>query len=220
MPIPLRHPLSGRVRATALARVTAAMVSAGGVPVRAADAEGRYAIKGVGLMNCGQLVQAFEKNRDPVLEVVASWLGGYITAQNRAKDGVVDVAPWQSILLLAELLANHCRAYPDQAVFVATDLMLRAMAPTAMAEQSESERIDAGDGRTIEIFRSVLQRAQRQLIEQGYLSGAADGRFGPKTAEAFGTFQAAKNLEITRLPDQQTLLALFSPLWNVQRQSN
>ena len=52
---------------------------------------------------------------------------------------------------------------------------------------------------------------QEQLIELGYLNGAADGDFGPATERAIQGFQAAAGLEETGIADADTVEALFSP---------
>ncbi len=52
-------------------------------------------------------------------------------------------------------------------------------------------------------------RLQQALIDQGYLSGEADGDFGNMTADAVRDFQADYSLEISGVADEQTLLALY-----------
>lgn len=55
-----------------------------------------------------------------------------------------------------------------------------------------------------------LRRMQARLIELGYLDGAADGAFGPKSVSALKKFQRAHGLEETGEGDEATLAALFS----------
>ena len=52
---------------------------------------------------------------------------------------------------------------------------------------------------------------QEQLIELGFLSGNADGSFGPATEKALIAFQAAAGLEETGIADAETLEAMFDP---------
>lgn len=54
------------------------------------------------------------------------------------------------------------------------------------------------------------RRLQARLIELGYLSGAADGEFGPKSVSALKKFQQAHGLEETGESNDETLAALFS----------
>ena len=51
---------------------------------------------------------------------------------------------------------------------------------------------------------------QEQLIELGYLNGAADGDFGPATERALLAFQLAAGLEETGIADADTIEMLFS----------
>lgn len=62
----------------------------------------------------------------------------------------------------------------------------------------------------IELTADQIKKAQRMLIELGYLKGGADGVFGPKSAEAVRAFQADNALEVTGMLDASTREALLS----------
>ena len=51
---------------------------------------------------------------------------------------------------------------------------------------------------------------QQRLIDLGYLQGAADGKFGPKSESAVKIFQRVNHLDITGNTDAETIIALFS----------
>lgn len=51
---------------------------------------------------------------------------------------------------------------------------------------------------------------QQRLIDLGYLQGAADGKFGPKSGSAVKIFQRVNHLDITGNTDAETIIALFS----------
>ena len=51
---------------------------------------------------------------------------------------------------------------------------------------------------------------QQRLIDLGYLQGAADGKFGPKSESAVKIFQRVNHLDITGATDAETIIALFS----------
>lgn len=55
-----------------------------------------------------------------------------------------------------------------------------------------------------------VQQLQQALIEQGYLTGDADGAFGSRTAEAVRAFQTAQGLEITGIADDDTQSLILS----------
>lgn len=176
---------------------------------QSADPAGRFAVKGAGSVTCQELTSALKDNSQRGL-LLYGWLEGYLTAANQLVDGVFDHAPWQRVELLAELLLSHCEANAQQPVFRAMELMLEAMRPTALIQQSEIEEIAAGDGQSFEIYRETLRSAQQRLFQLGHLEGGADGQYGPKTAAALGAFQREAGLQINNLPDQATLLALFA----------
>ncbi|MEZ5838314.1 MAG: peptidoglycan-binding domain-containing protein [Geminicoccaceae bacterium] len=178
----------------------------------AADSEGRYAVKGAGGIVCKQLADVVAKKDERTL-LLLGWLEGYITAANRHTDKLFDATPWQRVELLAELLTVHCQNRPDQPVYVAVELMLGAMKSTSLKTQSPVETVDIGDGKKLEIYREIMRMAQQRLIDLGHLTGTADGKYGPKTASGFKSFQKSIGLDTNGLPDQATLLNLFRGLF-------
>lgn len=58
---------------------------------------------------------------------------------------------------------------------------------------------------------SHVLRLQQALVDQGYLSGPADGLYGPRTAEGLRAFQRARGLNITGFADEESLRLLFAP---------
>lgn len=56
----------------------------------------------------------------------------------------------------------------------------------------------------------LVVRAQKRLIELGFLSGKADGIAGEQTMQAIKLFQSANGLSITGSADEATLAVLFS----------
>jgi len=205
------------VAMTILWLVSLGLVSPGLVwsAARGADADGQFAVKGAGSLTCAELTSVIEKEPKNTF-LVAGWLDGYLTAVNQFADGVVDHAPWQSVELLLDVLVNHCGANPEEPVVRATQIVLGAMRATRLTKKVEIETIQVGDQGSFQIDRESLRRAQQQLISLGHLDGGADGRFGPKTAAAFGEFQAASQLPVTNVPDQLTLFRLFEALFNAR----
>ena len=185
------------------------------MPAKAADKNANFSAKGVGVLTCGELLQALDSNEQNGL-VLFGWIDGYVTAANQHIDGLFDAVPWQQVQLLGDLLIAHCDANKDQRFLRAMELMLDAMSPTSLTIKSEIEIIETGDGKTVAIYREILRKAQERLIGLGHLAGGADGKYGPKTAAGFAAFQKAGNLQINSLPDQATLLALFTETFNAR----
>jgi len=179
----------------------------------AADGEGLFAVKGVGGLRCSEMVGAIEDTRE-LQQNLAGWLEGYITAHNRLSENTFDATPWQRIELLLDLLVSHCQQNPDVNLFNSVRLMLQALEPTRLERQSEVQEISLPDGGRMELYNATIRQMQQQLIERGHLDAGADGIYGPQTGEALASFQRARGLEVTEVPDQRTLLALFGPLYD------
>ena len=76
------------------------------------------------------------------------------------------------------------------------------VAGPAFAQQSRSETAP------MHMKSSTLMEAQKKLNQEGFEAGRADGRWGPKTAEAVKSFQEKNNLPATGNFDEQTLADL------------
>ena len=88
----------------------------------------------------------------------------------------------------------------------------RAETLPAMTEAPVAEDVPLTSEERIE----QLRHAQQLLIDLGYLTGAADGLLGPRTAEALRAFQAQNGLEQTGELDGATLMALDAMAETVQ----
>jgi hypothetical protein len=174
-----------------------------------ADKNGAFAPKGVGIDKCSDLTQ-LAKAQDQRVALAASWLDGYITAFNTFSQGVYDVAPWQSNQILLGLIVAHCEKNPGEPLAITASRLIEFMLPGRLEIRGEPIEVKSGD-RSMRIYGPVLRRAQEQLIKQGFLTGSADGQFGPKTRTAFESFQAKAGIEKTGLPDQETLARLLIP---------
>jgi peptidoglycan hydrolase-like protein with peptidoglycan-binding domain len=76
------------------------------------------------------------------------------------------------------------------------------VAAPAFAQQSRSETAP------MHMKSSTLMEAQKKLNQEGFEAGRADGRWGPKTAEAVKSFQEKNNLPATGKLDEQALAVL------------
>ena len=182
-------------------------------PAAASDGEGRFALKGIGAITCKRMVDIVSAKDERTLLLVG-WLEGFVTSENQRVTGLFDATPWQPTELLAMLLTTHCQNRPDQPVYQAVQLMLETMRATSLKTQSPVELIDIGDGQKMEIYREIMRLAQQRLIELEYLSGGADGKYGPNTAAGIRKFQESIGREPNGFPDSDTLLNLFGGLFS------
>ena len=60
------------------------------------------------------------------------------------------------------------------------------------------------------VWAVALGGIQRELAEDGYPTGVADGTWGPQTESALREFQRDRELPATGLPDRMTLGRLFA----------
>jgi len=73
-----------------------------------------------------------------------------------------------------------------------------------------TEWISITDNRTVEPYSAMTREAQRLLVQLQYGIGptGADGRLGPETRRALGSFQAYARLPINGHADAATMQAL------------
>jgi hypothetical protein len=178
-------------------------------PVFAADSADRFALRGAGLAKCEQFLKALQERQENVL-VAGGWIEGYITAVNQFTPETFDIAPWQSTQVLLGLVSRNCERNPQANVFQIVDSMRNFLHPNRLLAQSERILAEAGTNKFY-LYQETMKDVQQKLIDQGFLTGVADGQFGPKTSAALEAFQKAKQIEPTGLPDQNTLFQLLSP---------
>lgn len=198
-----------KMRALLLMGLAAAAVSVSApTPAGAADEEGRFALRGVGLATCDQFLQAIEERQENVL-LAGGWLEGYLTAVNQFRSDTFDIAPWQNTDTLLTLLKHNCERNREQRFFAVVNSMVDFFAGKRLEQQAERVVAEAGEQQLV-LYKDVLADAQQALIDQGLLQGNADGQFGPQTKTAFEEFQKKQGIEVTGLPDQMTLWRLLS----------
>lgn len=189
-----------------LAALSLVLALGAALPAQAADGDGRFVVKGVGVAPCATFV---EKLGQPTYEkyLFAGWINGYLTAQNQLRGETYDLAPWQSLDTLAEYLRRYCADNPQVTVFDAVSAMADELMALRVAKASDQLRVDHG-GESVMINRTVLDRVEERLVALGLLD-AVKGTFDAETAKAIAAFQKQRGFPETGLPDQVTLHALL-----------
>ncbi|MFQ5783980.1 MAG: peptidoglycan-binding protein [Alphaproteobacteria bacterium] len=197
---------AGSPRTTWLAVVLLALLIAP-LAARAADGDGRFAIKGAGGARCEAFVAARKARGEPYA-AFRGWLNGYLTAFNQLSPETYDIAAWENTRLLAAVLENHCKKNPKQPLYLAVAGLINSL--KADRVQKHSPRIEAKRGETtVTLYSEVLRRAQQALADRGFYFGTIDGVYGPNTRLGFEAFQRTEKLKVTGLPDPPTLYKLL-----------
>lgn len=183
------------------------LLCSGPEPAPAADADGRFMVKGGGAAACDVFVESQKSKNDQFISF-AGWVEGYLTYLNQREASTFDVAPWQSTELILAAVAGRCRRDPSasfhQAVYQVTADM------RASRLQSRSELVTATVGeQSVVLYRAVVERIQTRLGQRGLFDGDPTGEFDAATAAALRAFQAERDLPATGLPDQLTLANLL-----------
>ncbi len=182
---------------------------------RAASKDGQFAVKGPGLATCERYTQARAAHyaggaENPSTSYISAlgWISGYISAYNQLTEDTLDVTPWQSLDLLALLIDNYCKQNPTLPVVRAMDAGINALKPGRLRSSSENVTIESGGNRIV-VYREILRRAQQILLELGHYDGELDGLWGSATQAAFEAYQTEQGIQVSGVPDQNTLLRLF-----------
>jgi hypothetical protein len=174
---------------------------------QAADENGQFAIKGMGLLPCKDFVQA-RKAQTPQYFQFGGWMEGYLSASNRYEKDTFDLVPWQSSGVLAAWLQAFCERNPEAEFVRAVATLVNTLGQDRLTTRSEIVEFEA-DGQTQYIYADILRRAQQELMKRKMLGGTASGELDPETGEAIRRFQTEAGLEATGVPEQATLARLL-----------
>jgi hypothetical protein len=186
---------------------TAGLLSASLGSAAAGDAEGRYAVKGIGLVPCQTFLQSMQQQSNEAA-LVMTWMSGFLSAANMAIDGTYDFVSWHDDAVLANALGSICTQMPDQPVAMAANQVLRGLAQERIQSAEQMKPITVGERRTA-MYPSVIRRMQQTLKDNGQ-QVTVDGDFGPGSQRALKAFQTANGIEATGFPDPFTLVAIFA----------
>ncbi|GAB4532831.1 MAG: hypothetical protein Tsb0010_13760 [Parvularculaceae bacterium] len=173
----------------------------------AADADGKFAMKGAGFLPCGVYVQE-RASQSNVYYMIGGWLEGYLSAYNRFAADTFDVASFQSLELMLNLIDQHCQDNPDDRLFGVIDALLADFAESRIKTESIRVRIEEGPRQT-QLYRETISRIQSKLAEKGLYHDEIDGRYAEAVKSAIMAYQSDIGFEMTGFPDQATLWRLL-----------
>lgn len=194
-------------RATAVAIFAAAVLPFGQSAAHAADSAGNFAVKGVGLAPCADVVKAIE-TRSELMTAMGGWIAGYLTALNQTRGETFDLLAWQDDLTVAGSLLAWCRANPEARLVEATAAMADSLRDTRIKSASPLVTIE-GTQPPLRLYAETLRRAQEALARFGFDPGER-GTFGAGSRAALMRYQAKAGLAQTGVPDRETLYALLA----------
>jgi len=174
----------------------------------AADDKGEFGIRGAGLLKCSVYNHEREA-RSEIYHIVAAWMDGYITGSNQHADDTYDIVSFESTELLAALVSENCKKYPDTPVFAVLRLIVKNSARNRLHAPSKKVEIAMGE-RKAYLYEEVLRRVQQKLKAGGFYKGPINGAYDAATQEAMKAFQTSIKFQPTGFPDQLTLLRLLN----------
>ncbi|MCC6946904.1 MAG: peptidoglycan-binding protein [Bradyrhizobiaceae bacterium] len=187
--------------------ITALALATSAGDLRAADAQGQFALRGFGAETCRAASQKLKGNTAASANALA-WLLGYTTAFNRREPDTFDVSPLAETTAILRMVAGVCAKNPDALVETVTYDVLRSLAAARVKGNSPMAQVKSGKA-SAEVRRETLARMQEQLIKLGHLEGTADGNYGPRTETALKAFQRQQGLAQTGVPDSVTIVRLL-----------
>ncbi|MGH7390145.1 MAG: peptidoglycan-binding domain-containing protein [Candidatus Rokuibacteriota bacterium] len=173
----------------------------------AADGEGRFSIRGAGLLACETYVKE-RSVQSKAYYVIAGWLDGYLTALNQFSPDTYDATPFESTELLTYVIDGHCKKHPQDRLFPLVNTILVRLKNERLRTFSPFVTVKVGERQT-RVYEEVVRRAQQELARRGHYRGKVDGKFGPAVEQALAGFQRKEKLAATGFPDQATLWRLL-----------
>jgi len=181
---------------------------------QAADADGAFAVKGVGLTRCSDFVAAFREGNNERAAMYVGWLDGFLTASNQNREETFDLAPWRNTRTLITMLGSFCDQNADMRFGEATARLAGSLGQDRLVSRSELMPIEGDGEERVVIYKEALRRAQAALAALGLFEGDISGEFDDATRAALETFQTERELPVSGLPDQRTLHTLFREAQN------
>lgn len=178
--------------------------------VESADADGRYAVRGLGGQSCEMLLPVVDGGAEEArrLIVVLAWLEGYVSASSKLQANTYDSSPLMSPGELAAMVTNVCRSQPDIRIETALARVLNLLEPARVTAESPIVQISVA-GASTSLRAETLGRVREKLVELQYLKADAEGVYSREMRAALLRYQQDVGLAPTSLPDADTILRLL-----------
>lgn len=178
-------------------------------PTLAATSDGSFAVYGWGARDCNTIMAVLAGEQAAQAQAqLAEWISGYISAQNRVEENLYDITPVKTHSPMVSLARNICVNNPDQLFENVVFAILESFSALKLVENSPLVQV-SHNGQAVSVNEETIRRVQEVLIADGKLSeGAADGQFGPQTAQGIEAWQQEAGVTQNGLPDMVTLFLM------------
>lgn len=190
-----------------ISAVTVALLFSAG-SAQAADAAGKFSVRGVGSTPCSAFVAAINSKDEAALNRYASWVMGYVSAYNRQQDQTFDALPTGEGKDFLALTLGVCQASPNDRLEQAVFSGLRGLNEIRLTSDSAMVTL-TGDGKTLAIREETLRYLERKMKALGYYKGQETGKPSPQIVQAIKAFQTEQKIQATGLPNFSTLLTIL-----------
>ena len=170
---------------------------------QAADANGSFAIRGIGSQTCATYVAALAKPEE--FTRYGNWLLGYATAHNRLVPDAYDIIPTEPGVDFPNVVAVVCRSNPQMLLENAASSAVTAIRPLRQTTASPLVQVSS-DGKTVSIHQDSLKRLQSALIAKQLFKGTANGAPSAAFTDALKAFQRTERIAGTGRPDIDTFI--------------
>jgi len=172
-----------------------------------ADRDGKYSIRGAGLLSCATFVTERTK-KSPAYMMIGGWLDGYITASNKLQPDTYDVTPYVTTELLSVLINRHCKDNPDDTLAPVASGLLASLRDDRLKISSPLVEVTIGKYQT-RLYVDTIRKIQASLAGKADFTGAKNGLWSDETGSALARYRKSIGFEATGFPDQKTLWYLF-----------
>lgn len=174
-------------------------------PALAANADGRFAVRGNGADRCDVYQAALTAKDSVKIDRYAAWLMGYVSASNRLIAKTFDTLPTLAGADMLGIVAVVCRSQPAASIETAAAQSLNAISAVRLLQDTPAVSV-VSDGKSLQIRSEAIATLQANLAAKKLYNGPTDGAFSPQLAKAIKAFQALERLPASGLPDVDTVI--------------